>query len=110
MTSWSASRSCSRTARSSFSRARGSPGCSTSSPEPAQEALGLRLLRVLEDPRGGTALEHDAVVQEADLVGYVAGELHLVGGDQHRHPVGLEFSDLLEDLADELGVEGAGDL
>jgi hypothetical protein len=37
---------------------------------------------VLEHLLGSAAFEHGAVVQEADRVGDVAGELHLVGGDQ----------------------------
>ena len=49
-------------------------------------------------------------MEEADAVGDLAGEAHLVGGDQHRHALGLEVADRLEDLADELGVERAGDL
>ena len=53
--------------------------------QPSQEALRLRLLRRAEDPLGRAALEHAALVQEAHLVGDVAREAHLVGGDDHRH-------------------------
>ena len=49
-------------------------------------------------------------MEEADRVGDLAGEAHLVGGDQHRHPLRLEVADSCQDLADQLRVEGAGDL
>ena len=35
---------------------------------------------------------------------------HLVRRDQHRHPLGLELPDRREHLADQLGIERAGDL
>ena len=49
-------------------------------------------------------------MEEADAVADLAGERHLVGGDQHRHPVGLQAADHVEHLADEFGVERGGDL
>ena len=49
-------------------------------------------------------------VEEAHAVGDLAGERHLVGRDQHRHPVALEIADDVEHLADELGVERRRDL
>ena len=55
-------------------------------------------------------LQHHPLVEEADLVGHVAGEAHLVGGDHHRHAVLLQAADQGEDLPHQLGVEGAGDL
>jgi len=49
-------------------------------------------------------------VQEADRVGDLAREPHFVGGDQHRHSLVLERPHGRQHLADQLGVEGAGDL
>ena len=77
---------------------------------PAQEALGLGPLGRGEDPRRVAALDDQPVVQEADLVGDLARERHLVRRDDHRHPLGLELAHDLEHLADQLGVERARDL
>ena len=44
------------------------------------------------------------------LVADVAGEAHLVGDDDHRHPLGGELAHHVEDLLDQLRVERAGDL
>ena len=63
-----------------------------------------------EDLRRGAPLEHHALVQEADLVGDLAGEAHLVGGDHHRHAVALQVADHAQHLAHQLGVERARDL
>ena len=60
-----------------------------------------------EDLAGRPLLEDAAVVEEADLVGDVARERHLVGGDHHRHAARGELADHLEHLRDELGVERA---
>ena len=51
-----------------------------------------------------------ALVEEADLVGHLAREAHLVRGDDHRHAARLELADRVEHLAHELGVERARDL
>ena len=59
---------------------------------------------------GRALLEDHAGVEEADAVGDLAGEGHLVRRDQHRHPALGELADHLEHLADELRVEGARDL
>ena len=48
--------------------------------------------------------------EEAHPVGDLAGEAHLVGGDQHRHAVALELAHDVEHLADELGIERRRDL
>ena len=44
------------------------------------------------------------------LVADLAGEAHLVGDDDHRHPFRGQFAHHVEDLLDQLGVEGAGHL
>ena len=59
---------------------------------------------------GGPFLEDPARVEEADAVGDVAGEAHLVRRDQHRHAARRELADHVEHLGDELGVERARDL
>ena len=55
-------------------------------------------------------LADDTRVEECDLAGHLTGEAHLVRGQHHRHAVGLEVADDVEDLADELGVERRRDL
>ena len=54
---------------------------------------------------GGADLEDPAGVEEADPVRDVAREAHLVGRDDHRHPVAGQLADHVEDLGDELRVE-----
>ena len=49
-------------------------------------------------------------MQEAHLVGDIAREPHLMGGDHHGHASGGEFADHVEDLGDQHGVERARDL
>ena len=49
-------------------------------------------------------------VEEADPVGDVAREAHLVGRDDHRHPGRRQLADDVEHLGHELRVERAGDL
>src|SRR5215210_3219137 len=78
--------------------------------QPAQEALRLGPPRRTEQLGGRATLEDRAVVEEAHLVGDVAREAHLVGGDEHRHALGLELAYELEHLADKLRVERARDL
>src|SRR6476661_268365 len=75
-----------------------------------QEGAGPLLLRVADHLVGRAALVHATVVEEAHLVGDVAGEAHLVGVEQHRHALGLELGEQVEDLPDELGVKRTGDL
>ena len=73
-----------------------------------EELLRPRLLGLAEDLRGRPLLEDHPFVQEAHMVGDVAGEAHLVRGDQHRHPASRELADHLEHLGDELrGQPGA---
>ena len=50
------------------------------------------VLRVTEDLLGRPLLADDALVEEAHLGGDLAGEAHLVGGEQHRHALGSASS------------------
>ena len=59
---------------------------------------------------GRTGLDDDAALQEADAVGYLTGEAHLVRCDQHCHALVREFADEVEHLRDELRVERGRDL
>ena len=65
---------------------------------------------VAEDLLGRTGLDDDAVLQEADGIGYLPGETHLVRGDQHRHALVSQFSDEVEHLRDQFRVERGSDL
>src|SRR4051812_40185204 len=78
--------------------------------DPPQEPARAFLLRIAEDLLGGSALQDHPRVQKTNLVGDVPGEAHLVRGQHHGHAVVLEVADDGEDLADELRVEGGGDL
>ncbi len=55
-------------------------------------------------------LEDRAFVEEADLVGDVARERHLVRSEDHRHSAGGKFADDLEHLCNQFRVERARDL
>ena len=59
---------------------------------------------------GLALLEDAALVEERHPVGHVAGEPHLVGRDDHRHPLLGELADRIEHLRDEHRVERARDL
>ena len=75
--------------------------------EAPQEGLGpLVLGRAYELPRR-PLLDDEAAVHEDRPVRHVAGEGHLVGHDDHRHPLGRQGSYDLEYLAGELRIEGA---
>ena len=78
--------------------------------DPPQEPPGPVVLRVAEHLLGRAAFPDHAVVEEADLVGDVAGEPHLVRGQHHGHAVALEVAYHRQHLADQLRVERRGDL
>ena len=59
---------------------------------------------------GRTLLDDRPGVEEADPVGDLAREAHLVRRDDHRHAAGRQLADDVEDLGDELRVERARDL
>ncbi len=54
--------------------------------DPVEELSGPGLAGLREHPGGRPLLQDPALVEEADAVRDVAGEAHLVGRDQHRHP------------------------
>src|SRR5699024_3127149 len=73
-----------------------------------EEPLGALGLRGVEELLGGALLDDAPIVHEEHAIADLAGEPHLVGDDDHGHAL---FGQLLhhgQDLADELGVEGAG--
>jgi hypothetical protein len=78
--------------------------------DPVEEALGAGVAGVVEQLVGRAVLQDAAAVEEADPVGDLAGEAHLVGGDQHGHAALLQLGDHVEHLPHQLGVEGRGDL
>ena len=59
---------------------------------------------------GGPSSRITPAVEEADLVGDLARERHLVRRDDHRHPGLRQLADEVQDLCDELRVERARDL
>src|SRR2546423_8893572 len=76
----------------------------------AEEPLRSLLLWTIEEIGGHALLDDLAFVHEDHTVADLAGELHLVGDDQHRHALAREVAHHHEHLADELGVERRGDL
>src|SRR5439155_11780600 len=79
--------------------------------EHAREELARpRLARRRENLFGSALLENAAGVEEADLVGDLARETHLVRRDDHRHAAFGELAHEVEDVGDELRVECARDL
>jgi hypothetical protein len=57
----------------------------------------------------GALLDDDAAVEEHDAIGGLAGESHLVGDDQHRHPGVCEVAQHRHHLAHQFGVQCAKD-
>ncbi len=76
----------------------------------AKERPGALFLWIAEDLARRPFLEDHPFVEEADLVGDFAREVHLVRGDDHGHADLREVADELQDLAHELRIEGARDL
>ncbi|CDN41235.1 6-pyruvoyl-tetrahydropterin synthase [Paenibacillus sp. P22] len=50
-------------------------------------------------------LDNDASVHEYNPVGYLPGELHLVGDDDHRHPLLSQLPHHFQHFADQLRIE-----
>src|SRR5213596_4123551 len=74
------------------------PGCDNT----LEKLLRPRVARRREDLLGRRLLEDDTLVEEADPVGDVARESHLVGGDEHCHAGSRKFANDVEHLGDEL--------
>ena len=64
----------------------------------------------LKNSSGRALLDDPALVDEDDPVADLAREAHLVGDDDHRHPVAGEVAHHVEHLADHLRVERRGRL
>lgn len=79
------------------------PGSAPCSAHPAQEPAGAGIDRVIENLLRRPYLDDDAVLQEHHLVRDLASKGHPVGGDHHRHAVGLELREQRQHLADESG-------
>ena len=71
-----------------------------------EELLGLFFLRVGEEVFRSAFFDDEAVGHEDDFGGDFAREVHLVGDDDHRDAKGSNFSDGVEDFADEFRIEG----
>ena len=77
---------------------------------PAQEPRVRSSRGLVEHLRRAALLDDPALVHEDDAVADLAGELHLVRDDEHRHPLAREVAHDDEHLADELRVERRRDL
>ena len=78
--------------------------------DPAQELPGPLVLRVVQQRLRRPALDDGPRRQEAHLVGHLLGEPHLVGGDDHGHPLGLELTHGGQHLVDQDRVQRRGHL
>ena len=76
----------------------------------AQEGAGALVARIAENFRRRAFLGDATLVEEADPVGQVAGEAHLVRGEHHGHAIVAQLAQHVEHLAHKLGVQRAGDL
>ena len=76
----------------------------------AEEPLRALVARVVEHVGGHALLDDPALVHEDEPIADLAGELHLVGDDEHRHPDPGEVAHHDQHLADELRIERGGDL
>ena len=54
-----------------------------------EQRLGVRVLWIGEDARGGPGLDDLALLHDADVVGDTPHEAQVVGDEQHRHAIGL---------------------
>ena len=78
---------------------------------PSRGTPCVRSSRGLDEHLGGQPVSTTTpLVHEHDRVGDLAGEPHLVGDHDHRHPVSRERAHHVEHVADELGVERRGRL
>ena len=75
-----------------------------------QEAARALVVRIVEHVCGHALLDDPALVHEDEPVADLAGELHLVGDDEHRHPDPSQVAHHDQHLADELRIERGGDL
>src|SRR5690625_657704 len=71
-----------------------------------QEGLGAVAGGVGEELLGITLLDDLAVVHVDHAVADLAGEAHLVGDHEHRHPLLRQLPHHVQDLVDHLGVQG----
>ena len=69
--------------------------------DPSQKIARPLLARRRENLPGGTFFEDGAAVQEDHAIRDFPGKSHLVGDDQHRHPLVGESSNHGENLTDE---------
>ena len=68
------------------------------------------LLRAVEHFGRHALLDDLPLVHEDHAIADLAGELHLVGDDHHRHALARELAHDEQHLPDELGIERRGDL
>ena len=74
--------------------------------EGARALLGRRA----ENLFGRALLVHHAAVEEADLARHLAGEAHLVGGEEHGHALLRQIAHDVQDLRHQFGIQRRGDL
>jgi hypothetical protein len=75
-----------------------------------QESLKSFVARTSENFLRVALFHDETVVHEDDPIGDVPSEVHLMRDDEHRHSLTSKITDYGQNLADELGVEGRGDL
>ena len=68
------------------------------------------MLRVGKDPVGRARFDHQALVEEQDTIGDVAGELHLVRDHDHGQTFLSQLAHHAQHFFAQFGVERAGRL
>jgi hypothetical protein len=74
------------------------------------EGARARALRVAEDLLRRAFLVNQALVHVEHAIGDIAGEVHLVGDDDHRHALACKAPDHRQHLAHHRGIERRGGL
>jgi hypothetical protein len=78
--------------------------------EPRKKLLGLWLHRLTEDLCRRALFEDNTIVKEADLVGSISREGHLVGCHDDGESTRLELANGVKNFPDEEWIESRSDL
>ena len=77
-------------------------------PQRLQKLLGLDLLGSIEEQVRRILLDDHPFIHKQNLTGYLPGKVHFMRHDQHRHAFLSQLLHDLQDLADQLRIQGRG--